>query len=207
MEQISVIARRLKNGCVQYGWSSGGGIEIGRRLLHGYQSPESVSALFDLRKVHHCRSERDIFNEKPHAANAFFYEEKDKYWYDILRGPFTIKTPLELFLYETGQKGCKIAEFARLMEQGLIEYMLWEYITRDEIFEELVKKNCGDAGRLMERILAHDSPMTAVYEMKWLYCYFDHWAAVFTDERGEKIVGYSLTPVRRRRREREAACR
>ena len=207
MEQISVIAARLKNGCVQYGWSSGGRIEIGRRLLRYYPSPESVLALFDLGKAHRCRSERDIFNEKPDAVNAFFYEERDKGWYDILRGPFMIKTPLELFLYETDQRGREISEFTRLIEKGLIEYMLWEYITRDEIFEELVKKNCGDAGRLLERILAYESPMTALYEMKWLYCYFDHWAAVFTDGGGEKIVGYSLIPVKRYRRKREAACR
>lgn len=207
MEQVSVIARRLKSGCVQYGWSSGDRMEIARRLFRYYQLHERVSYLFDFGKVHGCRSEREIFDKRPAAGNAFFYEEREGCWYDVLRGPFMIKTPLELLLHETDQEGRGIAECVRLIEKGLIEYMLWEYVTRDEVFEELVKRNGGDAGRLLDRILAHDDPMAALYEMKWLYHYFDNWTAVFTNESGEKIVGYALAPVRRHRRDRRASCR
>lgn len=84
MEQISVIARRLKSGCVQYGWSSGDRMEIARRLFRYYQLPERVSCLFDIGKVRGCRSEREIFDKRPTAGNAFFYEERDGCWYDVL---------------------------------------------------------------------------------------------------------------------------
>lgn len=200
MEQISVIARRLKNGLVQYGWSSGSREEIGRRLMRFYRSPERIDGLFELGKARLCRSEQDIFCRKKEAVNAFFCEA-DGSWYDVYRGPFHIKVPLELILCGMDQKGCKAVDCLGVLEKGLIEYMLLEYLIRDEIFEALVRKNSGDAGGLLEMLLSCERPMAALYRMKWLYCYFDHWAEVFADDRGEKVIGYSLAPVKRRRRE------
>ena len=50
MGDTSIIARRLKNGHVQYGWSGNGGYfkNIGNRLLWWYQSPKDVEYLFSL---------------------------------------------------------------------------------------------------------------------------------------------------------------
>lgn len=200
MEQVSVIARRLKDGQVQYGWSSGDKEEIGRRLLKHYRLPERIEYLFALGKVRSCASEKEIFHARKDAENAFFYET-DGCWYYVFRGPFQIKAPLALLFYGIDKKGYGISDSRDMMEKGLIEYMLWEYLARDEIFEALVRENCGDVNKLAERIFCRDRPMLTLYEIKWLYHYFDNWAVVFADERCEKIVGYSLTPVKRRRRE------
>lgn len=200
MEQVSVIARRLKDGQVQYGWSSGDKEEIGRRLLKHYRSPVRIEYLFGLGRVRLCASEKEIFSIKKDAANAFFYET-DGNWYYVFRGPFQIKAPLALLFNGMAKKGYGISDARDIMEKGLIEYMLWEYMARDEIFEALVRKNSGDANKLAERIFCQGRPMLMLYEIKWLYHYFDNWAVVFADERCEKIVGYSLAPVKRRRRE------
>ena len=50
MGDTSIIARRLKDGHVQYGWSGNGGYfsNVGLRLLLWYQDPEDVEYLFEL---------------------------------------------------------------------------------------------------------------------------------------------------------------
>ena len=54
MGDISIIARRLSDGHVQYGWSGNGGYfrNTGARLLTWYQDPEDVEYLFELIKSH-----------------------------------------------------------------------------------------------------------------------------------------------------------
>lgn len=50
MGDISIIARRLDDGQVQYGWSGNGGYfrNVGNKLLEWYDSPELVEYLFGL---------------------------------------------------------------------------------------------------------------------------------------------------------------
>lgn len=50
MGNISIIARRLENNYVQFGWSGNGGYYkvVGMRLLDWYQDPEDVEYLFGL---------------------------------------------------------------------------------------------------------------------------------------------------------------
>ena len=50
MGDISIIARRLGDGHVQYGWSGNGGYYsmVGARLLDWYQDPKDVEYLFSL---------------------------------------------------------------------------------------------------------------------------------------------------------------
>ncbi len=50
MGDISIIARRLTDGHVQYGWSGNGGYfrNVGVRLLAWYDDPEMVEYLFGL---------------------------------------------------------------------------------------------------------------------------------------------------------------
>ena len=50
MGDISIIARRLEDGNVQYGWSGNGGYFeiVGLRLLLWYQNPQDVEYLFEL---------------------------------------------------------------------------------------------------------------------------------------------------------------
>ena len=50
MGDVSIIARRLEDGHVQYGWSGNGGYYkgVGVRLLSWYQKSEDVEYLFRL---------------------------------------------------------------------------------------------------------------------------------------------------------------
>lgn len=50
MGDVSIIARRLEDGHVQYGWSGNGGYYkvVGVRLLLWYLEPEDVEYLFGL---------------------------------------------------------------------------------------------------------------------------------------------------------------
>ncbi len=210
MDGISIIARRLKNGRIEYGWSNGGqnggsdGIRrggcraLGERLLWQYALPERAGYLFERNQVRSGSSEKDIFSGHKAAGNAFFYDTDDR-WYYISRGPFCIKAPLKLAVRHLDERGYEIGYCRDIIEKGLIEYMLWEYIMTDEIFAALVHGNCTDVNQLIRSILGGDRPIRTLYGIKWLYHYFDDWAVVFTDSAGEKIIGYSLVPVRRRR--------
>ena len=50
MGDVSIIARRLSDKYVQYGWGGNGGVfsAIGTRLWEDYNSPEMVEYLFSL---------------------------------------------------------------------------------------------------------------------------------------------------------------
>ena len=55
MGDTSMIARRLKDGRVQYGWSGNGGTfpYVGLRLLTWYDTPDMVEYLFSLGQLRH----------------------------------------------------------------------------------------------------------------------------------------------------------
>ena len=123
MGDTSIIARRLKNGHVQYGWSGNGGYfkNIGNRLLWWYQSPKDVEYLFSLgataligqigsenggygwfdthsptgETFSEGNTEREIFSELDFVDYGYFYDI-DHRWYYVIPGPFRIKMPLEL---------------------------------------------------------------------------------------------------------------
>ena len=60
MGDISIIARRLDDGHVQYGWSGNGGYfrNVGMRLLAWYDDPEKVEYLFGLGECWHLGKPR-----------------------------------------------------------------------------------------------------------------------------------------------------
>ena len=70
MGDVSIIARRLADGHVQYGWSGNGGYfsMVGIRLLLWYQESENVEYLFSLGQtslIGKIGSEKGGFNKKP----------------------------------------------------------------------------------------------------------------------------------------------
>lgn len=60
MGDTSVMARRLADGHVQYGWSGNGGYfrVVGLRLLVWYKAPEDVEYLFRLGQTMFYRKKR-----------------------------------------------------------------------------------------------------------------------------------------------------
>lgn len=55
MGDIGIIARRLKDGHVQYGWSGNGGYfkNTGLRLLEWYDNPDIIEYLFGIGEMKH----------------------------------------------------------------------------------------------------------------------------------------------------------
>ena len=120
MGDISVIARRLKDGHVQHGWSGNGGYYgmVGARLLEWYTEPEQVEYLFGLGQMgligapgsehggysffetHSLKNmphylgccENDIFSKIAFIDYAYLYDRDDK-WYYIAPRAFKIKIP------------------------------------------------------------------------------------------------------------------
>ena len=114
MGDISIIARRLEDGHVQYGWSGNGGYYkvVGVRLLLWYLEPEDVEYLFGLGQTaligkrgseyggyrwietHDLTgepfwldySERSIFSRIVFIDYGYFYDLDHK-WYYIIPGP------------------------------------------------------------------------------------------------------------------------
>ena len=116
MADISIIARRLKNGNVEYGWSGNGGYysSVGIRLLAWYDNPADVDYLFGLGQTRligkkgsenggfpayltHSpigkefwigETEQDIFNEI--MTDYTYFYDLDNEWYYITRDDYFI---------------------------------------------------------------------------------------------------------------------
>lgn len=121
MGDVSIIARRLLDGHVQYGWSGNGGCLDTRGVIINtlYDTPELVDYLFSLgqleligephseRKSHWYRnrptgqphwlgnSERDVFSRIAFVDYCYFYETKEQKWYFVdTCTAFCVKVPL-----------------------------------------------------------------------------------------------------------------
>lgn len=121
MGDISIIARRLLDGHVQYGWSGNGGCldTCGVIINTLYDTPELVDYLFSLGQLEllgepysekeNCwyrnrptgkphwlgNSERDVFSKIAFVDYVYFYESSEEKWYFI--DPctaFYVKVPL-----------------------------------------------------------------------------------------------------------------
>jgi len=123
MGDVSIIARRLEDGHVQYGWSGNGGYfrNVGCKLLEWYNKPDIIEYLFGLGELsllgapgsekggfnlfqtHHCTgiphnlgtTEREIFSRIAFVDYGYFYDLDEK-WYYIAPHPFRLKLPLAL---------------------------------------------------------------------------------------------------------------
>lgn len=121
MGDVSIIARRLLDGHVQYGWSGNGGCLDTRGVILNtlYDTPELVDYLFSLgqleligephseRKSHWYRnrptgkphwlgnSERDVFSKIAFVDYCYFYETREEKWYFVNHcSAFIVKLPL-----------------------------------------------------------------------------------------------------------------
>ena len=186
MADISIIARRLKNGNVEYGWSGNGGYysSVGIRLLAWYDNPADVDYLFGLGQTRligkkgsenggfpayltHSpigkefwigETEQDIFNEI--MTDYTYFYDLDNEWYYITRGPFQIKIPLGLINNNLDENN---DEFKYILTVGdkVLRYIMEEY-----------------------KLLI----MNLYSKYKAIYQYFDDWIVIKTDENYEDIT-------------------
>ena len=120
MGDTSIIARRLADGSIQYGWSGNGGtLDIRGEILDCYyDTPELVDYLFSLGQMEliaapHSeetdfwyrnrptgsphwvvQSENEIFDRFVFIDYIYFYETGEDKWYFIFPSKFAVKVPL-----------------------------------------------------------------------------------------------------------------
>lgn len=176
MGDISIIARRLKDGHVQYGWSGNGGYfrSVGVKLLAWYDTPEMVEYLFSLGELEllyepHSEStsrmirnrptgiphnlgltEREIFSRIVFIDYGYFYD-LDGQWYEVFPGRFRIKIPLEevgLFLLDQGDS----YEYTlkNMLEARVLQEIAGHWFEEDPAFRSIALEHDFDPKSVLE---------------------------------------------------------
>ncbi len=206
MGDVSIIARRLTDGHVQYGWSGNGGYYriVGARLLEWYADEEGVDYLFSLGQTRwigkrgsekggygyfdtHCltnegfwmgKTEREIFSRICFIDYGYFYDTDGK-WYYIVPGPFRIKMPLELVDENLDESGYEM-DFLNRIENNLAKYILEQYIQKDSSFANLIKNNGLTPETILQNICSKGRRAMYLFydEYPQLFSYFDDWILI-----------------------------
>ena len=167
MGDISIIARRVSEGKVEYGWSGNGGYfsTVGSALLEYYNSPTMVNYLFSLGQVsrilsplsewredtwykttptgspHYIgASEEEIFSKIMFVDYGYFYDS-DHTWYYVSPGPFCVKIPLELVGQNLDDRDQEYT-FIKEVERAVLAEMAGPYYEKDEAFRTYLIE-CG----------------------------------------------------------------
>lgn len=217
MGDTSVIARRLSDKYVQYGWSGNGGYfsTVGARLLTWYNTPDEVEYLFGLGQLKHlwkphseeyasdvyrtvqdgiphwvAPSERWIFSKIAFVDYGYFYDA-DQTWYYVKPGPFRLKLPLTLVAENLDD---------RFYEFSFLEKV--EHLVLDEIFSErraeCLKRSGHDAvtlQKIRENLAQEDYPLYQLWDHhKSVFDCFDDWILIQPDDSGKNIGEIILHP-------------
>lgn len=206
MGDISIIARRLEDGHVQYGWSGNGGYycNTGCRLLAWYQEPEQVEYLFELGQTRligkvgsehggSCRlethaltgeafwlgnTERMIFSKIAFIDYGYFYD-LDHHWYYIHPGPFRVKLPLELVDHNLDDRGYEFEYLAKI-EKRIIKYIFEEYLLIDKDFQPYLEEKGIDFKNVYSILLKETKfNLYKLYNnYRVVFDYFDDWILI-----------------------------
>lgn len=227
MGDISIIARRLGDGQVQYGWSGNGGYckVVGNKLLAWYDTPELVDYLFGLGQLmfigkpnsekenmgflythaltgrpHNIgTSERQIFSKIAFVDYGYMYD-LDNRWYYIVPGPFRIKLPLELVYNNMNDDGYEFDFLSKIVNPSLIQYILNDYVKKDAKFQELLVYTMDDDVR--EALSNSENPIIELFRHhNRIFSYFDDWVVTIADESNEHIVDFKMQPKMEERKE------
>ena len=219
MGDISIIARRLPDGHVQYGCSGNGGYfkNVGSRLLRWYNNPDKIEYLFSLGGLsilgapgsenggyglfetnrrtgtpHDLgTTERDIFSKIAFIDYGYFYD-LDQTWYYVIPGPFRIKLPLQLVKNHLDENDYEF-EYLIEIQRNLITYIFQDYLAEVPELQEILKQNSYNADEILKELLCKDYPIYAFYEKyKNLFCYFDDWVLVSTNKECTEITGFKM---------------
>ena len=168
MGDVSIIARRLEDGHVQFGWSGNGGYfwTVGSFLLADYNSPEMVEYLFglgQLSRIWHPHSEltSDEFRTEPtgqphyltnseekifrqiHFVDYAYFYDTDRNWYYIHPNVFLPKIRLEAVWRYMEQTGKRVENRFNCTVLGRIIKEIFEnWYWNDQEFQKLAQ-GCG----------------------------------------------------------------
>lgn len=216
MGDVSIIARRLTDGHVQYGWSGNGGYYkmVGARLLAWYQQSEDVEYLFELGQTRligqigseeggfsmfesHSlvneafwlgSTERIIFSRIVFIDYGYFYDLDNK-WYYIVPGPFRIKMPLELIDNNLDDRGYEF-DYLEEIEEKILDYIFNDYINEHKEFEKFLSENQYEAKEVYRVLTGENKPLLyGLYDKyRKIYEYFDDWILIKTDAECTRIT-------------------
>ena len=217
MGDISIIARRISDNYVQYGWSGNGGYyrTVGNRLLIWYndQNDELIEYLFSLgefrllgrpysekggfpflettmrtgRPHNLGTSERQIFSKIAFIDFGYFYDS-DKRWYYVIPGPFRIKMPLEL-VHNNLDDSYREFDYRSKIKKELLEYIFLVYPQKDSEFASLMEKY--NVQSELDKILGADYPMDYFWDnYQNIFQYFEDWVVVKTDSDCKKKTDF-----------------
>lgn len=206
MGDVSMMARRLDNKYVQYGWCGNGGYyrSVGIRLLAWYEDPDDVEYLFGLGQTsligtrgsenggehvlltnrptgEPCwlgKSEREIFSKIAFADYGYFYDLDNK-WYYIVPGPFRIKMPLKLIANNLNERDYEF-DFCREVGDKILRYILGTYREKSEDFAKFLDTKGYKAEDIITNIddCGLLSVMNFYRQYKDIFEYFDDWVVV-----------------------------
>lgn len=222
MGDTSIIARRLSDRHVQYGWSGNGGYfsTVGNRLLEWYDDPDMVEYLFGLGQLRHLwaphsegsdsrfrtipdgvphwvgSSEQQIFDRIAFVDYGYLYDS-DHTWYYVTPDPVHLKIPLKLV--------------ARNLDDRQQEYSFLDQMRRQVLSKMLdmcrhdpdIRQRLAGAGydheeviRVAERDLVETiGPVETVWQThRLIYDIFDDWVVIQADEGGAKVGDILLRP-------------
>ena len=212
MGDVSIIARRLGDGHVQYGWSGNGGYfrNTGLRLLAWYWNPDDVEYLFSLgqtSQIGQVGSEKGgyswyesheltgepfwldttecmIFSKIAFIDYGYFYDT-DNQWYYIIPGPFRIKMPLEL-VYNNTDKDVYEFDFKRKIKSDFMEYIFTDYLKENPDFMNFLEMNGYKPEEILEKTKSNKLDLYDPYNLfkhyKPVFEYFDDWVLVKTNK-------------------------
>lgn len=171
MGDISIIARRLADGHVQYGWSGNGGYysAVGSLLNRFYKEPETVEYLFGLGQLRHLgipynevehkypqyltnipansphylgTTEDEIFSKILFVDYGYFYDT-DNRWYYISPGAKFLKIPLHIVACNLDNRGNEFT-LMHLVRRELLAYIFGEYAGINTEFAKFVRSKGKD---------------------------------------------------------------
>lgn len=216
MADVSIMARRLKDGHVQYGWSGNGGYckNTGVRLLMWYKKPEDVEYLFSLgqtrligqkgsEKGGYIRyethgltgegfwldtTERRIFSKILFSDYGYFYDIDEK-WYYIIPEPFRIKISLEYIYENLDEKGYEF-DYLKTLQDRILKYILFEYTEKNCEFKEYLEKRKCDPAKILEDVTKKGKANMYLFFDKYqnIFRWFDDWILVKTSEDHKQIT-------------------
>ena len=214
MGDISIIARRLGDGHVQYGWSGNGGYYsmVGARLLDWYQDPKDVEYLFSLGQTgligrkgsehggysffesHRLTgeafwlgdTERLIFSKIAFIDYGYFYDVDNK-WYYIIPGPFRVKIPLELIDNNLDEEANEFG-YLKNIQKKIIEYIFGEYKLNNPGFADYLEERGYDAESILTELKAAAFGLYTMFEeYNPIFRYFDDWIVIKSDIECKKM--------------------
>ncbi|MBE6909223.1 MAG: hypothetical protein E7474_06590 [Ruminococcaceae bacterium] len=222
MGDTSIIARRLSDKYVQYGWSGNGGYYecVGACLLEDYQTPEMVEYLFALGQLHQLNkpyselttkffkneptgephwvdpSERWIFSKIMFIDYGYFYDSDGK-WYYVIPGPFRIKMPLELIGNNLDNKGYEFS-YRHTVQEQLLKHIFEDVYPNDEAFRKALAEAEYTEQKIREtyeELAQSEHPIYDLFEShKSIFEYFDDWVLCRTDAEYTKITEFVMKP-------------